>query len=645
MQMKIVAGARPTARRAARLSLLGLLGLVVVLATGCARKPADPPAAAAGPAEQDPHSYAEPDRVRTTDLALELKIDFDARRISGTATHSLEWLDAAADRLLLDTRDLEIDEIEGLDVDGRWVALDFALADQDSLLGRKLAIEMPARNPRVRIVYSTSPAASGLQWLTPEMTAGKRTPFMFSQSQAIHARSWVPLQDTPRVRFRYRAEITAPADAMVLMSADNDPAAQRDGSYSFEMREPIPSYLLAIAAGDLVFRPISHRSGVWAEAGMVEAAAAEFADVEKMMAIAERLYGPYRWGRYDMLVLPPSFPFGGMENPRLSFITPTVITGDRSQVSVIAHELAHSWSGNLVTNSTASDGWLNEGFTSYVENRIVEELYGKERSDIDFVIARNELRAEFEDLPAEEQVLRPEKLANPDNVSSVVVYDKGAWFLQFLEQRYGRQAFDEFLRGYFNEFAFQSVTTATFLDHLDANLATRFPGRVSKAELDEWLYHPGVPAGAPATASPRLAAIDGLRQAWLATGELPAPAVTARWTTPEWVHLLEGMPDALGVEQMAALDAAYELTGTPNGEVGMRWYALAVRSGYSAADEAMAAFLQRVGRRKLIIPVYEELVKTTQGREFGREVLAKARPGYHPITTASVEALFDEPAG
>ena len=465
-----------------RLMFIVACAFGLATAAGCARKPAAPPAAPAGAAEHDPHSYAEPDKVSTTDLTLELKIDFDARRIAGTATHTLEWRDETATRLLLDTRDLAIKRVEGQARDGTWQALRVSLAGRDALLGSKLTIEMPDRNPRVRITYSTSPNASGLQWLTPEMTDGKRSPFMFSQSQAIHARSWVPLQDTPQVRFRYRADITAPADAMVLMSANNDPAAVRDGSYSFEMTQPIPSYLLAIAAGDLVFRPISARSGVWSEPGVAERAAAEFADVEGMIEVAERLYGPYRWGRYDMLVLPPSFPYGGMENPRLSFITPTVITGDRSQVSLIAHELAHSWSGNLVTNASARDGWLNEGVTSYVENRIVEAMYGKERSDIDFVIARNELRAEFAKLPLEQQVLRPDTVADPDTVSSSVIYDKGAWFLQFLELRYGRDAFDEFLRSYFEHFAFQSIETAAFVHYLQANLAARYPGRVSEAE-------------------------------------------------------------------------------------------------------------------------------------------------------------------
>jgi aminopeptidase N len=543
---------------------------------------------------------------------------------------------------VLDTRDLTISQVEGEGQDGAWSTLAFALADADKLLGSALTIQAPQRNPRVRIHYTTSPDASGLQWLTPAMTEGKQTPFMFSQSQQIHARSWVPLQDTPQVRFTYSAHVTAPKDAMVLMSADNAPDAARDGDYRFRMPQKIPSYLLAIAAGDLVFQPISARAGVWAEPAMTPKAAAEFADTEKMIQTTERLYGPYRWDRYDILVLPPSFPYGGMENPRLTFATPTVITGDQSLVSLIAHELAHSWSGNLVTFSSAKDAWLNEGFTSYVENRIIEDLYGKQRADMESVIARNELRVEFAEASPELQSLavKPGALKDPDDNLTGTVYTKGAWFLEFLEQRFGREPFDAFLRGYFDHFAFQSISTAQFAEYARARLLDQHPGKVSQAEFDAWLYAPGIPASAPQTASARFDAVDAARQAWLDAGTRPATAMTSQWTTQEWVHFLEGMPETLTPEQLAALDAAVQFTGTPNGEIAQRWYPLAVRSGYTAANDALAAFLQRVGRRKLIMPSYEALVKTPAGLKFAQDVFAKARPGYHPITTGSVEAAL-----
>lgn len=632
------------------LSIAAALGVV---AAGCQRAPSPEPAAAPAPAPQpaaaaekivDEHSYAEPDRVRTNDLALDLAVDFAQKQLRGTATYTLDWLDKTANRLVLDTRDISIQKAEGLGADGQWSELDFALAGKDPILGSKLTIETPTRPAKVRVTYATSPEASGLQWLEPSMTEGKKGPFMFSQSQQIHARSWVPLQDTPIIRFTYSAHVTAPQDAMVLMSADNDPAAARDGDYSFKMPQKIPSYLLAIAAGDLVFKPIDDRSGVWAEPTMVDKAVAEFADTGKMIETAEKLYGPYRWGRYDLLVLPPSFPYGGMENPRLTFATPTVIVGDKSLVSLVAHELAHSWSGNLVTFATDKDAWLNEGFTSYVENRLIEALFGKEQADMEFLIARDAVLEEYKTLDPKLQVLalKPGDVADPDNSSSATVYDKGAWFLSFLEQRFGREVFDAYLKGYFDRHAFQSMTTVGLLKDLRENLLAKNPGQVTDAELEEWVYAPGIPAGAPRLESRRFSTVDAARIAWSGAGSLPAKSITDAWSTQEWVRFLEGMPATLKPEQLRQLDEAYKFTGTPNGEIAQRWYPLAERSGYTAARGEMAQFLERVGRRKLVMPIYNALAASEDGLAFARRVFERARPGYHPITTGSVQKVIDE---
>lgn len=594
--------------------------------------------------ERDEHSYAEADKVAITDLALDLKIDFDTKTLSGTATYTLDWKDKAAKQLVLDTRDLSIDKVEGEDAAGQWQPLQYGLAKRDDILGSKFTIETPAQNQHVRVTYTTSPEASGLQWLDAAMTEGKKLPFMFSQSQQIHARSWVPLQDTPSVRYTYTAHVVSRPDVMVLMSADNNPKAERNGDYNFKMPQKIPSYLMAIAAGDLVFEPLSQRAGVWAEPAMAKKAAKEFEDTEKMIETAEKLYGPYRWERYDILVLPPSFPYGGMENPRLTFATPTVIVGDKSLVSLVAHELAHSWSGNLVTFASAKDGWLNEGFTSYVENRIVEALYGKEQADMESVIARDELKEEFKSVKPEAQVLaqKPGTEKNPDDNSSATIYTKGAWFLQFLEERFGRADFDAFLRGYFDHFAFQSINSQQFADYAKANLLNKYPNKVTQAEFDAWLYEPGIPPTAPQVLAARFGVVKTARLGWLGSGQLPPPAITGAWSTQEWVHFLEGMPKTLRIDQLTQLDGAYHFTGTPNGEIAQRWYPLAVRSGYTQANDAIAAFLERVGRRKLIIPTYEELVKTGAGLELAKQVFAKAKPGYHPITTGTVQKLIDE---
>ncbi|QNN45427.1 M1 family metallopeptidase [Thermomonas brevis] len=621
-----------------------------VSATGCQgnQSPApaaQAPAAPAAAAEKvvDEHSFSQPDKVRTNDLALDLAIDFDKKTIGGTATYTLDWVDKTATQLVLDTRDLTIDKAEGLGADGQWSPLTFALSDKDKVLGSALTIETPTRPAKVRVTYATSPDASGLQWLAPSMTEGGKQPFMFSQSQQIHARSWVPLQDTPQIRFTYSAHVVAPADAMVLMSADNDPKAARDGDYSFKMPQKIPSYLLAIAAGDLVFKPISERSGVWAEPAMVDKATAEFEDTEKMIDTAESLYGPYRWGRYDLLVLPPSFPYGGMENPRLTFATPTVIVGDKSLVSLVAHELAHSWSGNLVTFATDKDSWLNEGTTTYVQGRITEALYGKDMAEMEEVIDRDELKQEFASIDPKLQrlSLKPGTLADPDDQSSATVYTKGAWFLQFLEKRFGREVFDPWLKGYFDHFSFQSITTSQFRDYLKANLIDKHPNVVTMQEVDQWLYEPGIPGNAPQVESGRFSTVNAARIAWQGSAKLPDKSITGAWGTQEWVHFLEGMPETLKPEQLQQLDEAYHFTGTPNGEIAMRWYPLAERSGYAAAREEMGKFLERVGRRKLILPVYKALVATPDGLAFAEQVFAKARPGTHPITAGSVEAIID----
>jgi leukotriene-A4 hydrolase len=627
-------------------SILAALGLATTGCTSETTTEAAAPVAAVAQVEKivDEHSYAQPEIVQTQDIALELAVDFEAKVLRGSATYALQWLDPKGAQLVLDTREIQIEKAEGLKADGQWAPLTFKLADADPILGSALTIDTPERPEKVRVTYSTSPGASGLQWLEPAMTEGKQQPFMFSQSQQIHARSWVPLQDTPQIRFTYSAHVTAPENTMVLMSADNAPDAVRDGDYQFTMPQKIPSYLLAIAAGDWVFKPMGKRSGIWAEPAMLDKAVAEFDDTETMIDTAEKLYGPYRWERYDVLVLPPSFPYGGMENPRLTFATPTVIVGDKSLVSLVAHELAHSWSGNLVTFATDKDSWLNEGTTTYVQGRIIEALFGKEMAAMEEVIERNELKTEFKTLDANLQrlSLKPGTLADPDNQSGATVYIKGAWFLQFLEKRFGRDVFDPWLKSYFDHFAFQSITTQQFRDYLKTNLVETHPNVVTMQEVDTWLYEPGIPATAPLTESGKFSTVNAARIAWQGSGKLPAASITDAWSTQEWLHFLEGMPASMKLEELTQLDAAYHFTGTANGEIAMRWYPMAERNGYVQAREAMGEFIARVGRRKLILPIYKALVATPDGLAFAEQVFARAKPSSHPITASSVEAILAE---
>ncbi len=595
-------------------------------------------------AAPDPHSYANHDQVRITHLTLDLEVDFEASQLRGFAELHLDWIDENARRLVLDTRDLSIESVLIPSADGPWKRARYSLAKAEPMFGQALRISLPDRPERVRVVYSTSPTASGLQWLPAAQTAGKRHPFMFSQSQAIHARSWIPLQDAPAVRFTYDAHIRNRAKLLTRMSAANDPSDQADGVDHFAMTQPIPSYLLAIAVGDLRFKSLGERSGIYAEPSVLDAAAYEFADTEQMIDVTEALYGPYRWGRYDLLVLPPSFPFGGMENPRLTFLTPTVIAGDRSLVSLIAHELAHSWSGNLVTNVDWNHFWLNEGFTSYVENRIIEAMYGSERADMERVLSQRSLELELAELDEADQSLVLELAGrDPDDGMTAVAYDKGHWLLRTLEQRYGREIFDPFIRQWFDRNAFASVSTDDFVAYLRSELLDKHPGKFRDDELQDWLHYGGIPGGAVAASSQAFDLVDGYRADWLA-GRTPAADLPAQqWSTQEWLRFLDGLPDQLPVARMAELDQIYSLSGAGNSEIAFAWYIKAIRTGYAEARAPIEGFLTRIGRRKFVLPLFTELVKRGgEDRRFAEQIYAKARPGYHAITQVSVDQLFAE---
>lgn len=592
-------------------------------------------------AAPDPHSYANADAVRVTHVQLDLDVSFEQQRLRGFAELTLDLRQPDARVLVLDTRDLSIEGVLAIDGHQQYRKTDFALAARDPIFGQALSIKLPADTRRVRINYHTAPEASGLQWLEPALTAGKDAPFLFSQSQAIHARSWVPIQDTPGVRFTYAAHITTPQGLLARMSASNHPQDTADGDYRFVMEQPIPSYLLAIAVGKLKFAPLGERSGVYAEPSVLDSAAHEFADTERMIDIAESLYGPYRWGRYDLLVLPPSFPFGGMENPRLTFVTPTIIAGDRSLVALIAHELAHSWSGNLVTNANWEHIWLNEGFTTYVENRIVEAAFGADRADMERQLAERDLIAEMAELEPALQKLRlslPGR--DPDEGLTEVPYTRGMLFLRLLEQRFGRADFDAFLRRWFDRHAFGSATTDEFLLFLMTDLVDQHPGKLTAAEIAAFVDGGGYPDFAPRTAAARFAAIDARLSDWAAGKTDLTREETSDWSTQEWMRFIEGLPPTTPLTALRALDERFGLGQSGNSEVAFAWYLQAIAHDDRAVFPSLEAFLVRVGRRKFVVPLYTALLKNPAQQEFARSSYVKARPGYHPITRASVDALM-----
>jgi aminopeptidase N len=589
--------------------------------------------------QPDRFSYANFSAVRATHLALDLDVDFDKKVLSGSAMLSLVYADPSERTLVLDTDDLVIRSVEA-ESDGAFVPVRYELAPDDPVLGSKLTIALPEGSERVRIAYATSPGAQGLQWLDPKQTTSRR-PFLYSQAQAIHARSIAPVQDTPAVRITYSAAIRPPQGLVAVMSAEADADGPQDGEYRFHMPQPIPPYLIAIAVGDLRFAPISDKIGVWTEPSVAEAAAREFADTPKMMDAAEALYGPYRWGRYDMLVLPPSFPFGGMENPRVTFLTPTLLAGDKSLVATVAHELAHSWSGNLVTNARWRDSWLNEGVTSYVENRLMEAIYGRERAVMEQELALEDWkRADSEaERPELTQLLLPADLKHPDDAFSRVAYNKGEFFLRFLEERFGREQFDAFLRRYFDAFAFKTLTTDDFRAYLEKEILAQHPDAVTKAELDEWLYAPGLPKTTPIPRSAALEKVIAEHEAFI-SGAKPASALPARaWTTQEWLRFLNALPDDAAPEKLAELDIAFQLSGAGNAEIASAWYLKAIASGYEPAMDDIEAFLKRVGRGKFIYRLYGALADNGR-KDFAVRIYQEARPSYHPIAQRRIDEIL-----
>ena len=591
---------------------------------------------------RDPHSYARPEIARVTHVALDLDADFERKRMAGTATLDIQAADGA-EEIVLDSKGLQIESV----TDAAGAPLQFALGAGDEARGQPLTVRFAQGSApnQIRIRYASGPDAAALQWLTPAQTVGKQHPYLLSQGQPTLNRTWIPTQDSPGIRQTWEARITAPEPLKVVMSGERltpegEAAGEGRRAYRFRMDRPVAPYLIAIAAGDLAFRALGPRTGVWTEPAMLDSAAAELADTERMVEAAEALYGPYRWGRYDVIVLPPSFPYGGMENPTLTFLTPTFIAGDKSLVGLVAHELAHSWSGNLVTNAVWPDSWLNEGFTSYFENRIMEAIYGPERATQEAALSWDAMQESIAELGATAPGTRlhAEGLG-PDEGSSGIIYDKGAVFLRTIERIVGRERFDAYLRSYFDRHAFQPMTSARFLADLRSNLVRGDQALEQRLKLDEWVYQPGVPDNA---ARPDPAAFAGVDEAVRAfAGGAPAAGLPyGGWNTAERLRFLNALPREMGQARLGELDRAFNLTGSGNAETLFAWLQLALANRYPPAVPAAERFLTEMGRRKFVAPLFETLVGEGEwGRPIAERVYARARPGYHSVTTGTVDRI------
>lgn len=587
---------------------------------------------------RDPYSFAEPEIARVTHIALDLALSFENKNVSGTATLDI-LADGSADTVILDTMGLDISSVTDADGNG----LPFELGESDEGMGAPLKITMGDQR-KIAIAYTSGPNAKALQWLVPEQTAGGEHPYLLSQGQPTLNRTWIPTQDSPGIRQTWEAKISAPEPLTVVMSglADGDPVDAGEGrrAFHFVMDKPVAPYLIAIAAGDIVFKELGPRSGVWTEPVMLEKAAAELVDTEKMIDAAEDLYGEYRWGRYDMIALPPSFPYGGMENPVMTFLTPTFIAGDRSLTGLVAHELAHSWSGNLVTNANWSDSWLNEGTTSYFENRIIEKLYGEKRASqeraLNFAAMEDTIAEKGSDSDITALHLAGEN-ASPEGGASGVVYDKGASFLHTVEAIVGREKFDVWLESWFDRHAFEPATSAMFLADMRKNLIKGDDELEAKLMLDEWVYEPGLPSNALRPDPAAFAEVDEAAEAYISNRKVDKEK-WENWTSAERLRLLNKLPQSMPANELAELDRSLGLTISSNNEILFAWLELALQNRYDPAVPAAENFLATVGRRKFVAPLFKTLMDQEDwGQPIAKRIYAKTRGGYHAVTTGTVD--------
>ncbi|VVT10188.1 M1 family metallopeptidase [Erythrobacter sp. EC-HK427] len=598
----------------------------------------------------DEFTYARPTEARVTHVALDLALDFEAMKVEGTATLDIQAAEGATE-IVLDSNGLVIGGV----TDGNGNALDFTIGEADAEnaeKGEPITVQLgELTGPELQqivITYASGPEAAALQWLDPEQTEGGEHPFVFSQGQAILNRTWIPTQDSPGIRQTWEARITAPEPLTVVMSgiSRGDPETV-DGAeglrvFEFVMDNSVPPYLVAIAAGNIEFAELGPRSGVWAEPEMIAAAEQELGDTEELIDAGIDLFGEYRWGRYDMIILPPAFPYGGMENPVMTFLTPTFIAGDRSNNGLVAHELAHSWSGNLTTYASWRDGWLNEGVTSYIENRITEAVYGELRAEQEYTLSYASLVEAVEEAgtDAPTTAMRTPAGTSPFDTVGPAIYDKGTVFLRTVENIVGREEFDAWLTQWFDSHAFQPVTSEMLLADMRANLIGDNAELEEALMLDEWVYGTGIPANALAPDPEAFADADAAAAAYAADGTLPDTDSWGEWTAASQRRFLETLPDELGDEQLAALNDTLGLSESGNNEVLFLWLEAAMRNSYDPAVPQAEEFLARVGRNKFVAPLFRAMWGTgAWGQPKASALYATTRGGYHSYTRGNVDEI------
>lgn len=598
-----------------------------------------PGSRAAGQSDEvhaDGYSYANTSQFRTTHLELSLEVDFEARELRGGVALEMQRLEPRATELVLDTKDLNILDVTELtsDIVGAtskpepiWISRPFRLGKPDPILGSPLIVDLPASRQQkliLRIDYVTTPQARGLHWTVPTVGNPHQSPFLYTLSAPINARSWIPLQDSLRVRASYSAHIHTSDNLFALMAAKSDNLTKHGLERWFIMDRPVPAAAIALVVGDLRFKATGPRTGVYAEKSTSSAAVKEFSDAGAMLQAAEKLLGTYPWDRFDVAVIPQSFPVAAVGDPDLAEVSPALVAGNRSELLPLAYALAISWSGTLVSPAEWRDRWVGEAIAGYLAHRMVAAVNG----------GRHESEA---GAAAEEGVLAADLQERAyDDIFNETPQRKGARFFLWLGEKIGAARVDGLLRTFLERYAGQSVSTAQFISFLEENVLNQNPSPLSKAELMAWLYDAGIPAGA-AMAPPSFGAdVDAM-----SGGDLKALAAKMRqWSPAQWREVLEAVPDSISAARLAELDREFKLSANPDTGIAASWFALTLRAGYSAALVPLQNFLLTTGQLSLIEPLYEQLMQTEPGATAARRIYALARHGYHPFVARRLEEII-----
>lgn len=584
----------------------------------------------------DPHSFAQPNKVQATHLNWEGSVDFEKKQIRAKASWLLSHA-SKADTVVFDTYGLYIDSVRLDDNQNTFWKLD---APQP-ILGSALRIVLQPGTQMVHIFYRTSNQAKGLQWLEAHQTADKKHPFLFSQGQAILTRSWLPCQDSPALRFSFDAKVNVPSGLTAVMSAANQAQKQVDGRYSLSNQQPIPSYLFALAVGDIHYKAFDERTGVFAEKSKLEQAWQEFANLPPMVRAAERLYGRMPWERLDLLVLPPSFPFGGMENPMLMYVAPSLIAGDRSLTNLVAHELAHAWSDQILRHASWEDFWLNEFFTNYIERRIIEEMEGPAYAEMMQALSNLELERNLAQAKTNNQptILAPKLLAkDPDLVLSAATYQKCTALMMQLESKLGKKALDQWIRKQITEGRNPIHTTNSFLKQHQKSLFA--PSVFESDILEAWLYQNELPINYERKPSARFASVEAVASIWQ-QGEDIRNLPTGGWSVYEWIYFLKAINQGqIKQERLRELDALIAFSQSGNVELKSAWFQLCLQHNYFEVLSEIENMVATTGRRKILIAIYKALWNNLITKDEALLWFENYQEQYHPVARNSIAQIL-----